>query len=68
VPDAYAYYTAGQIFGIVESLKGAAGYEILINRPGIAAKGMDAQSIAHLLYIVLILLGNLTFYMGGKKQ
>lgn len=68
VPDAYAYYTAGQIFGIVESLKGAAGYEILINRPGIAAKGMDAQSIAHLLYIVLILLGNVTFYMGGKKQ
>jgi hypothetical protein len=68
VPDAYAYYTAGQIFGIVESLKGAAGYEILIGRPGIAAKGMDAQSIAHLLYIVLVLLGNLAYFMGGRKQ
>jgi len=68
VPDAYAYYTAGQIFGIVESLKGAAGYEILINRPGIAAKGMDAQSIAHLLYIALVLLGNLAYYMGGRKE
>ncbi|TRO54129.1 hypothetical protein E2P71_04970 [Candidatus Bathyarchaeota archaeon] len=68
VPDAYAYYTAGQIFGIIESLKGAAGYELLIDRPGIAAKGMDAQSIAHLLYIALIVLGNLAFYMGGKKN
>jgi hypothetical protein len=68
VPDAYSYYLAGQIFGIIESLKGAAQYEVLINRPGIAAKGMDAQSIAHLLYIALILIGNAVYYMGGKKK
>jgi len=68
VPDAYAYYTAGQIFGIIESLKGAAQYEILINRPGIAAKGMDAQSLAHLLYIGLILLCNVIYFTQGRTR
>jgi len=67
VPDAYAYYTAGQIFGILESLKGAAQYEVLINRPGIAVKGMDAQSMAHLFYIGLILICNVKYFMGEKK-
>jgi hypothetical protein len=59
VPDAYAYYMAGQIFGIIESLSGAAQYENLIRKPGMAVTGMDAQSLAHLLYIALILLGNI---------
>ncbi|MBS7652414.1 MAG: hypothetical protein QW638_01430 [Candidatus Bathyarchaeia archaeon] len=68
VPDAYAYYTAGQIFGIIESLKGAAQYEVLIKRPGMAAKGMDAQSLAHLLYIGLLLLCNITYFVGGRKR
>jgi hypothetical protein len=68
VPDAYAYYTAGQIFGIIESLKGAAQYEVLIGRPGIAVKGMDAQSLAHLLYIGLILLGNVVFFMQRGRR
>lgn len=68
VPDAFSYYLAGQIFGIIESMKGAAQYELLIKRPGIAVKGMDAQSLAHLLYIGLIAIGNITFYMGGRKR
>jgi hypothetical protein len=68
VPDAYAYYTAGQIFGIIESLKGAAQYEVLIGRPGIAVKGMDAQSLAHLLYIGLIILGNVIFFMERGRR
>ncbi|GAH52180.1 unnamed protein product [marine sediment metagenome] len=66
-PDAYAYYTAGQIFGILESLKGAAQYEVLINRPGIAVKGMDAQSMAHLYYIGLILLCNVKYFVVEKR-
>ncbi len=69
VPDAYAYYTAGQIFGILESLSGAAQYEVLIRRPGMAAKGMDAQSLAHLLYVALLVLCNAFFIREwrGKK-
>jgi len=68
VPDAAAYYEAGQIFGILESLKGAAEYEILINRPGMAAKGMDAQSIAHLYYIALVLIGNVLYFYSGREK
>ena len=68
VPDAYAYYTAGQIFGIIESLKGAAQYEVLIGKPGMAVKGMDAQSLAHLYYIGLILLCNVMYFTQGRNK
>jgi hypothetical protein len=67
VPDAYAYYKAGQIFGILESLKGAAQYESLIKSPGTAIIGMDAQSLAHLYIVLLIFAGNITYFLGRKK-
>jgi hypothetical protein len=68
VPDAYAYFMAGQIFGILESLSGAAQYEILIKRPGTAVTGMDAQSLAHLLYIALMVLCNLIFIAEWRRK
>jgi hypothetical protein len=68
VPDAYSYYMAGQIFGIIESLSGAAQYEVLIRRPGMAVTGMDAQSLSHLLYIALIVLGNVVFLTQRREK
>jgi hypothetical protein len=68
VPDATAYYKAGQIFGILESLKGAGQYEFLIGSPGSAIIGMDAQSLAHLYIAILIIFGNTVFFLGRKKK
>jgi hypothetical protein len=68
VPDAYAYYMAGQIFGIIGSLTGAAQYEELIHKPGIAVTGMDAQSISHMLYIALMVLCNVMFVLQRRPK
>lgn len=56
-----------QLTGLLAGLKGAAEYEFLINSPGTATSGMDAQSLAHLLIIIFIVIGNLN-YWRNKKQ
>jgi len=48
-----------QLTGLLGGLKGAAEYESLIDVKGTATSGMDAQSIAHLLIIVFIIMGNI---------
>jgi hypothetical protein len=52
------YLDAGQLDGIVAGLKGAAEYEQLLGTPGAGSRGMDAQSAAHGLIALLVLLGN----------
>jgi len=64
----YPFLDSGQLVGLVGGLKGAAEYETLIQKPGMGSKGMDAQSMAHLMILVLFLLGNVTFFMGRKKK
>jgi len=64
----YPYLHSGQIEGLIGGLKGASEYEKLINKPGDATIGMDSQSIAHLLIILFIGLGNLAYYMGKRKN
>lgn len=49
-----------QLIGLLGGLKGAAEYESLIKVKGTATSGMDAQSIAHLLIILFILIGNIS--------
>jgi hypothetical protein len=61
------YYASGQLSGLVNGLKGAAEYERLTNRPGAAVRGMDAQSLAHLVIFGLILAGNFAYWLGRRK-
>lgn len=64
----YPYLNTGQFIGMMGGLKGAAEYEKLILEKGytearqIATVGMDAQSIAHLVILALIILGNIAFF------
>lgn len=51
-----------QLTGLLGGLKAAAEYELLIDKVGPATVKMDAQSIAHILILVLILLGNIKAY------
>lgn len=62
------YVQAGQYQGMLGGLSGAAQYEYLLNKPGKAIQGMDAQSFAHLLFFTLIVLGNIGFYVSRRKQ
>lgn len=59
----YPFLASGQIVGLLGGLKGAAEYEILIKRPGMGQRGMDAQSVSHLVIILLVILGNATYFL-----
>lgn len=57
-----------QLYGLLGGLKGASEYESLIGRLGSATTKMDAQSIAHLLILVFIGLGNYRAFRNKRRQ
>ena len=69
--DYFPYLQAGQVIGQMGGLRGAAEYEVLLTENGItpstdkAFRGMDVQSAAHILIILLIIMGNIAFFAGG---
>jgi len=58
-PDLYPYLQSGQLAGFLGGLKGASEYESLIEKKGLATRGMPAQSTAHILVIILIVIGSI---------
>ncbi|UCG42815.1 MAG: hypothetical protein JSU73_13300 [candidate division WOR-3 bacterium] len=67
-PGMYQYLQAGQILGLVGGLQGAAEYETLVERPGSATLGMPAQSWAHALIILLLVVGNISFLISRRRK
>ena len=67
VPYLMPYLGTGQLSGLLGGMRGAAEYELLIDAPGSALAGMDAQSLAHLSIILFIALGNVSYLMTRKK-
>ncbi len=64
------YMDAGQIGGIVGGLKGAAEYEKILGTEAAGKRGMDAQSMAHLVIAVMVIIGNVlsfTWRKSGKR-
>ena len=68
VSGLYPYLEAGQLIGLVGGLKGAAEYEKLIDKPEKAILGMKSQSIAHLVIILLVVLGNVAYLLTRRKE
>jgi len=66
-PGMYAYLRAHQIKGIIGGLQGASEYEALVEKPGSATLGMPAQSAAHGLIILLLVIGNLGYIVSRRK-
>lgn len=64
--DYYPYLSSGQILGLIGGMKGAAEYERLMDIGGDARRGMDAQSLVHLIVVVLVVLGNLGSLATGR--
>ena len=64
----YPYYQAGQILGFLGGLKGAAEYEKLIAEPGMGIRGMDAQSVAHVLMLIFIAVGNIGYFLSRRAK
>jgi hypothetical protein len=78
VTDIVPYVDSGQIKGILAGMPGAAEYESLVNdelkkinkdgEPGKATSMMAAQSIAHVIIVIFIIFGNITYYLTSKNQ
>jgi hypothetical protein len=66
-PEYYPYLQAGQLQGLLGGMAGAAEYEMLVGEPGLATRGMDAQSLAHVFIAFMIVLGNVAFLGQDKK-
>jgi|UniRef100_A0A7V3VTU9 hypothetical protein len=67
-PQQYPYLSSGQLLGLLGGLKGAAEYETLIGRKGRGLRGMDSQSIVHLLLVGFIALGNVILIYQRRKR
>lgn len=67
-PQFYPYLQSGQLIGLLGGMKGAAEYETLVKRMGTATSGMDAQSIAHLVIIIFIIIANITYFVLRKGE
>jgi hypothetical protein len=78
-PKYYAFLNSGQLVGMLGGMKGAAEYEKLLRashpemasfytktRAFTATKGMDGQTVMHLIVLLFILLGNLAFVFSRK--
>jgi hypothetical protein len=67
-PKYYAFVAARQFLGLLGGMKGAAEYEKLVGKKAKATVGMGAQSLAHLLIIALVMLGNVSYFMGRRQR
>jgi len=60
------YYQAGQMLGFIDGSKGAADYEVLVNRPGEAVMITDILSLTQVVYLLFIIIGNIAYF--GKRS
>jgi hypothetical protein len=68
-PQYYPYLQADQINGIIGGLRGAAEYEKLIGKPGLATSAMDSQSVVHAFIFLAILLANIfALILAAQKR
>ncbi|MCL4394490.1 MAG: hypothetical protein M1482_06775 [Chloroflexi bacterium] len=65
-PRARAYRAANQLVGVLSGLNGAAQYEILSNRTGLALTSVNAQGAAQLVLAFIIILGNIAFLISRR--
>jgi hypothetical protein len=69
--EAYPYLDAKQISGMLNGVIGAVQYEVLIGRGNVrsdAAATALALSSAHIFIILLIIIGNVAYFVGKKPS
>jgi len=68
VPGMIPYVNSGQLSALLPGLTVSAEYEVLLAKPGLAVAGVDAISTSHLLVVLLVLLGNITYFMTREDE
>ena len=68
-PTATPYHNSGQLVGLMSGLPSAAQYEMKTNKwPSLAIASVDAQSVAHLAIVALIVLGSLASLVSARRK
>lgn len=72
--DYFPYIQTGQLVGLLGGMKGAAEYEVEVNRlmkgrkPYLMAiRGMDGIAISHILIMLFIILGNIAYFARRRQ-
>jgi hypothetical protein len=65
--DYYPYLSSKQLLGLIGGMKGAAEYEVLLGILGNGRRGMDAQSLVHVIIVILVLLGNAALLAAKRR-
>jgi len=69
VPRYYAFIAAGQVTGMINGNIGIAYYERLFGSLGGASKMLDVQSLVMLTVLILMLIGNVSYFASkGRKK
>jgi len=66
--QAEPYVQSGQLAGILTGLRGGAEYEVLMKSPGIGLASMDAQSMGHVLIIIMIIFANVSYFVTRSRE
>ena len=66
-PSIKPYVDAGQAIGMLTGQRSAAEYETLVGRKGLGLASMDAQSFAHALILIFIIIGNIILFATRSK-
>ncbi len=69
-PSYLPFIASRQIIGILISLRAAAEYEALIERPGIsgASAAMVAQSTSHVMIVLAVVVGNVAYLASRHRR
>jgi len=67
VPGIIPYLNSGQLSALLPGLTVSAEYEVLLNKPGLAVAGVDAVSTSHLLVVMLVIVGNITYFLTKEE-
>jgi hypothetical protein len=67
-PEMVPYYQARQLVGLAGGMAGAAEYETLLDRPGLASQGLAVLSFTHLLIVLAIVLANVSYFLGRGRR
>jgi hypothetical protein len=66
--DFYPYYQTKQVVGIINGLRGASEYEHLVQHPDVGTLGMSSQSVAHVVIILFVIMGNIGYFAGRRRR
>ncbi len=66
--DYYPRLQAKQLCGLVGGLAGAYQYESLVNAPARATEAMKPQSVIHLVIVLLIVIGNVMYFVSRRSK